>query len=76
MDTNAIAQAVQKHGTQRSLAEALGIHPAMVSQWVSGYRPVAAHHVLKIEDITGVSRHVLRPDVFGPEPSTKKSRAA
>lgn len=30
-----------------------------------GRRPIPARHVLAIEAATGVSRHVLRPDVFG-----------
>lgn len=30
-----------------------------------GQRPIPARHVLAIEAATGVSRHVLRPDVFG-----------
>lgn len=37
-------------------------------QWFrmeSGARAVAADKVIEIERITGISRHVLRPDVFG-----------
>lgn len=47
------------------MARTLRVHPALVSQWATGRRPVAARHILAIEAAAGVSRHVLRPDVFG-----------
>ena len=34
----------------------------------SGARNVAADKAIELEDITGISRHTLRPDIFGPEP--------
>lgn len=36
---------------------------------------VPADRVLLVERLTGVSRHDLRPDVFGPPPSTRTARA-
>jgi len=63
---NAIATAVQKYGSgQAGLARLLGVTPQAVNQWVNGNRPVPSRHVLAIESATGVSRHLLRPDVFG-----------
>ncbi|QHG87961.1 transcriptional regulator [Xanthomonas sp. NCPPB 1638] len=64
MDTP-IQMAIRVAGGQRALADTLGVHPALVSQWATARRPVAAHHVLAIEACTKVSRHSLRPDVFG-----------
>lgn len=43
------------------LAQALGITHGAVSQWSR----VPTDRVLDVERITGISRHVLRPDVFG-----------
>lgn len=64
---NAIATAVEKLGAgQAGVARLLGVTPQAVNQWVSGNRPVPPRHVLAIEAATGVSRHLLRPDVFGP----------
>jgi len=63
-----ILTAIAAVGGQRALAQHLGVHPALVSQWATGHRPVAAHHVLAIESATGVSRYELRPDVFGDPP--------
>lgn len=37
-------------------------------QWLrmeSGDRGIAAERVLVIENLTGISRHELRPDIFG-----------
>jgi len=63
---NAIAIAVEKLGAgQAGIARLLGVTPQAVNQWVSGNRPVPPRHVLAIEAATGVSRHELRPDVFG-----------
>jgi len=64
---NAIATAIEKLGTgQAGIARLLGVTPQAVNQWVSGSRPVPPRHVLVVEAATGVSRHLLRPDVFGP----------
>lgn len=51
-------------GKQIRLAEHLGLQPSTVSQWKS----VPPEHVLAVEAFTGLSRHDLRPDVFGPQP--------
>lgn len=79
MDKTPIAAAIEAVGGQRELAEALGVHPSLVSQWANGRRPVAAIHAIPIETATGgqVTRHDLRPDVFGPAPEGQAvSRAA
>lgn len=48
--------------TQATLAAALEISQAAVNQWSQ----VPAHHALAVENLTGISRHDLRPDIFGP----------
>jgi len=54
------------------LAGALKIKPQAVSQW----KLVPADRVLKVEKLTGISRHELRPDVFGaPKPKRKATPA-
>ena len=60
-----IQKAIDAVGGQGALASLLKVHPALVSQWRTGRRPVAAHHILSIEAMTQVSRHELRPDIFG-----------
>lgn len=66
-----IQKAINAVGGQGALARLLKVHPALVSQWRTGRRPVAARHILSIEAVTQVSRHELRPDIFGDLPGSE-----
>lgn len=57
-------------GRASRLAESLGINPGALSQWMQ----VPAERVLDVERHTGLSRHDLRPDIYGPAP--KRTRRA
>lgn len=60
---NACELAKLKAGGPAALAKAIGgVSPQAVSQW----KKVPAERVLDVERLTGISRHDLRPDVFGP----------
>lgn len=66
-----VAQAAEKAGGVVALARELGIkHTAMYS-----WNRVPAERVLDIERITGISRHHLRPDIFGPCPTQGEDAA-
>lgn len=52
------------------LAAHLDLSVAAVSLW----ERVPPEHCLDVEDFTGVSRHVLRPDIFGDKPASKRPR--
>jgi DNA-binding transcriptional regulator YdaS (Cro superfamily) len=54
-----VAKAV---GGQRALAKKLGLSPQAVNRWKRSRIP--AERVIEIEKITGVARHVLRPDIY------------
>jgi DNA-binding transcriptional regulator YdaS (Cro superfamily) len=56
-----------------ALALAVGVPHYNVSKWRK--TGVPAKHVLRVEQATGVSRHDLRPDVFGPASSPERSAA-
>jgi DNA-binding transcriptional regulator YdaS (Cro superfamily) len=56
--------AIRSAGSMTSLAEKLGVTPQAVAKW----RNIPAVRCLDVERITGVSRHVQRPDIYGPEP--------
>jgi DNA-binding transcriptional regulator YdaS (Cro superfamily) len=45
------------------LARQLQIKPQSLNKWGR----VPADRCLDVERITGVSRHLLRPDIYGPE---------
>ena len=50
-----------KWGPKSLSDEMTKISPQAISQWDK----VPAKRVLEVEKITGISRHVLRPDIFG-----------
>ena len=51
--------------TPQEAADLIGVTLPMWSRWERAVRDVPAVRVLDIEAKTGVSRHALRPDVFG-----------
>lgn len=61
----ALERAIEKAGSSQKLAEAISITPQALSQWAS----VPALRVLAVEAATGISRHELRPDIYGAAPS-------
>ncbi|WP_081623477.1 Cro/CI family transcriptional regulator [Hoeflea sp. 108] len=64
---DAIETAVEVAGGPAALARSIGgLTPQAVSQW----RKCPPERVLDVERITGVSRHLLRPDIFGPASET------
>jgi DNA-binding transcriptional regulator YdaS (Cro superfamily) len=76
-------------GSQKSLADALGVTPATVNQWVSGSRPIPVERCPAIERATSgeVTRRDLRPDDWWliwpelvtnefPVPENQEKRAA
>lgn len=56
---------IEKAGGQAALAKALRVTRSAVNHWVKG-GDVPVKRVLQIEAEYGVSRHDLRPDIFGP----------
>lgn len=61
----ALDRAVEAVGSQLALANALGIKSPSISGWYDR-KKIPVERVIAIESATGVSRHELRPDVFGP----------
>ena len=62
---NICSKAIGEAGGPAKLAAALGnLSPQAISQW----KRVPADRVIAVEKISGVSRHELRPDIFGPAP--------
>ncbi|UNM95919.1 helix-turn-helix domain-containing protein [Ignatzschineria rhizosphaerae] len=63
-----LIEAIKKAGGQTVLAKKLGVAQCTISHWVHRNQVAPpAEHVPMIEELTGVSRHKLRPDVFGEE---------
>lgn len=56
-----VEQAAEKAGGVVALARELGIKHTALYSW----KRVPAERVLDVERISGISRHELRPDIFG-----------
>jgi DNA-binding transcriptional regulator YdaS (Cro superfamily) len=57
-----LKRAIEAAGGQGRLARLLGIRQQAVSQW----KEVPARHIIAIENLTGVPREELRPDLYPP----------
>ena len=60
-NTRQIKYVVNVAGGYAALARALGITPQSIIKW----KQIPGDRVLKIEELTRISRHELRPDIFG-----------
>lgn len=74
MDTRNVAalrRAIEKLGGQSALARVCGVKQGHVWHWLNKSRNVPGAYVLTIEAATGgaVTRHELRPDIFGKPPA-------
>ncbi|MBB5985330.1 transcriptional regulator [Sphingobium lignivorans] len=60
----ALERALEVAGSQSALARICGVSQTAVWKWVQSSKRLPAEHVLKVEAATGVSRHLLRPDIY------------
>lgn len=66
---SSVDRVIEALGGLTKAASALGIeNPSVVANWRTRGR-VPADRALDIETVSGISRHDLRPDIFGPAPS-------
>ncbi len=73
----ALNKAKESAGGSVALAAALSAAgPKLTSQAVSQWKRVPAERVIEVERLTGVSRHEMRPDVFGPAAASTASESA
>lgn len=71
-----VADLIETLGGPTKAAEKLGIsNPSVVLNW-RARNSVPPNFVLRVEDLTGISRHVMRPDVFGPAKAPAKALAS
>ncbi|MCJ2080725.1 Cro/CI family transcriptional regulator [Methylobacterium sp. J-090] len=64
MSEKILRQAIEVSGGATKLARALGITHQAVLKW----RRLPAERVLDVERLSRVSRHDLRPDIYGDSP--------
>lgn len=59
-----LAEAVRAAGSQSAFARLLGRNQSTVFDWLRFSKPLPAEHVLTVERELGISRHLLRPDLY------------
>jgi len=57
-----IRDAAAREGSVATLARKLGVPRENLYVW----RRVPAHHAIRFERVTGISRHITRPDIYPP----------
>lgn len=60
----ALQKAVTTAGSQSALARELGVSQTAVWKWLQKSKQLPAEYVLTAERLYGVSRHLLRPDIY------------
>lgn len=63
-----IETVIERLGGPAKGAEVLAVSPAVIGMWKLRRR-IPADKVLAVENATGISRHELRPDIFGKSES-------
>lgn len=67
--TDALERAIKSAGGLSALASGLGISMQAVSQWDE----VPPLRVIAVEQLSGVPRHELRPDLYPLEPAEPRA---
>lgn len=60
----ALLLAVEIVGSQQAFADLHSVSQPTVWRWLNQSKQLPAEYVLKTEAETGVSRHLLRPDIY------------
>lgn len=60
----ALSDAVIRSGSQSAFARLCGVSQTAVWKWLQSGKRLPAEHVLTVERATGVSKHLLRPDIY------------
>jgi DNA-binding transcriptional regulator YdaS (Cro superfamily) len=73
-----IGNAIERLGSQAKLASKAGCSQQLISQLLKGEIGVTAEMAMKIDKATGgaVSKHDLRPDIFGAPKRREREGAA
>ena len=71
----AVDEAVRRLGSRNAVAKRLGITSQAIAQWHPKRGP-KVEHVPALEEMSGVPRYEIRPDIYErpPEPSRAKAR--
>lgn len=64
--------------SQDGFAKQIGVSQGLVWQWITGKTRITVERAIEIERKTDgkITRHELRPDIFGPAPQSQEQEAA
>lgn len=71
----AFQEAVERAGSQSALARICDVSQPAVWKWLQSAKRLPAEHVLAVEAATGISRHLLRPDIYPCETTSLPASA-
>jgi len=73
-----LQSAIEIMGSQTALARACGVEQGHVWHWLNRAKKLPAERAIQIEHATNgrVTRHQLRPDLFGPPQTDSQTNAA
>lgn len=60
----ALKEVAECFHSQQSMAEAFGVTQPTIWRWLNQSKQIPPEYVIKAEELTGVSRHYLRPDIY------------
>lgn len=60
----ALEAAIKEAGSQSALARMIGVTQRAVWRWLHEQKPLPAEHVLTVEARTGITKELLRPDLY------------
>ena len=60
----ALSTAIERLGSQAELARICEVSSTAAWKWMQSSKRLPAEYVLRVEAATGISRHLLRPDIY------------
>ncbi|WP_151709689.1 YdaS family helix-turn-helix protein [Acinetobacter brisouii] len=71
MSINIVQEAINKAGGASIVAKKAGMRRTSVYKWI--YEQLPPHRVLFLSNLSGISCHLLRPDIYPAENNVKSS---
>lgn len=61
---DALTRAIDAAGGPSALARRIGVTPSAVTNWAKSIKRISPQNAVRIENVTGVPREELLPDLF------------
>ena len=64
---DALNRAIDSAGGPSALARRIGVTPSAVTNWAKSVKRISPQNAIRIENVTGIPREEIRPDLFRRE---------